>query len=178
MSRGSRAIAVVCALAVPLSLCLLAASPAVAKHRSHVASKHKAGKHGRHKSARDKSDKEDSAENEKPPIESRTPADKDDCINVSQAFYKRAAGMAARTRHGIPKEFERVASNLDVFCGEEEFDKARASMDWMNTCLQNFTQDEKLGYCARNKSYYCAIDPESDDCRGGQMTQDGGQTTD
>jgi len=98
-------------------------------------------------------------------MESRTPVDKHDCIDVSQAFYRRAASVAGRTKHGIPKEFERVASNLDVFCGEEEFDKARVSIDWMNTCLQNFSQDSKLGYCSRNKDYYCSIDSQSENCR-------------
>ena len=160
MPRSSRAIAILCALAVPLSFYISATSTAVAKHRSHVASKHK-----RHKSTRDKSEKKDTAKNENPPMESRTPVDKHDCIDVSQAFYRRAASVATRTKHGIPKEFERVASNLDVFCGEEEFDKARVSIDWMNTCLQNFSQDSKLGYCSRNKDYYCSIDPESESCR-------------
>jgi len=163
MSRSSRAMAMLCALALPLSLYLADTSSAVAKHRSHIASKHK--KHGRHKSARHKSDQDDSADNEKPAMEARTPVDKHDCIDVSQAFYKRAASMAGRTKHGIPHEFERVASDLDVFCGEEEFEKARVSIDWMNTCLQNFTQDSKLGYCSRNKNYLCAIGPGSENCR-------------
>jgi hypothetical protein len=162
MPRSSRALAILCALAVPLSLNLSATSSAVAKHRSHVASKHK---HGRHKPARDKSEKEDTAKSEKPAMESRTPADKHDCIDISQAFYRRAASVAGRSKHGIPKEFDRVASNLDVFCGEEEFEKARVSIDWMNTCLQNFTQDAKLGYCSRNKDYFCSIDPGSEGCR-------------
>jgi len=165
MLRSSRAIAILCALAVPMSLYLVAASPAEARHRSHIASKHKAAKHGRHKSTRDKSDKEDAAKNEKAVIEPRTPVDKHDCIDVSQAFYRRAASVAGRTKRGIPREFERVASNLDVFCGEEEFEKARVSIDWMNTCLQNFTQDAKLGYCSRNKDYFCAIDPGAESCR-------------
>jgi hypothetical protein len=167
MSRSSRALSLLCAIAVPLSFYLFAASPAAAKHRSHIASKHKAAKHGsgRHKSARHRSEKDDLAEDENSSITLQTPADKDDCINISQAFYRRAASAAARTKHGIPPEFEKVASNLDVLCGEEEFEKARVSMDWMNTCLQNFTQDSKLGYCSRNKSYFCAIDPASESCR-------------
>jgi hypothetical protein len=165
MPRSSRAIAILCALAVAMSSCLFATSPADARHRSHATSKHKAAKHGRHKSARDKSDKDDTAKNENAALETRTPVDKHDCIDVSQTFYRRAASAAGRAKHGIPKEFERVASNLDVFCGEEEFEKARVSIDWMNTCLQNFTQDSKLGYCSRNKDYFCSIDPESESCR-------------
>ncbi len=56
-------------------------------------------------------------------------------------------------------------SNLDEFCGEEEFDKARITIDWMNTCLQNFTKDSKLGFCSRTQSYFCAIGPASEACQ-------------
>jgi hypothetical protein len=159
MLRGSRTIAILCALAVPVSSYLSTTSFAVANR--HV-SKHK---HGRNKSAKEKTEKEDTAKNENPAMETYTPVDKHDCIDVSQAFYRRAAKVAGRSKQGIPKEFERVAANLDVFCGEEEFDKARVSIDWMNTCLQNFTQDSKMGYCSRNKEYFCAIDPGSESCR-------------
>jgi hypothetical protein len=64
----------------------------------------------------------------------------------------------------IPREFERVISKLDEFCGEEEFEKARVSIDWMDKCLKNFTKDYELEFCSRNKSYLCAIDPQSDGC--------------
>ena len=49
-------------------------------------------------------------------------------------------------------------------CGEEDFEKARISIDWMNTCLANFAADYKLGFCTRDKSYFCAINPRSDGC--------------
>ena len=58
----------------------------------------------------------------------------------------------------------RVVSNLDESCGEEDFEKARISIDWMNTCLTNFAADYTLGFCTRNKSYFCAINPRSDGC--------------
>src|SRR6202035_2370890 len=83
----------------------------------------------------------------------------------TMAYYVRAQILTVRARHVIPKEFERVVSNLDQFCGEEEFDKARVSIDWMDTCLKNFDRDSELGFCSRSKSYLCAIDPVSDACR-------------
>src|ERR1700730_7447042 len=95
MPRSSRAIAILCALAVAMSSSLLPSTPADERHRSHVASKHKAAKHGRHKSARDKSDKDDTAKNENAALETRTPVDKHDCIDVSQTFYRRGGGAGA-----------------------------------------------------------------------------------
>ena len=53
----------------------------------------------------------------------------------------------------------RVASNLDESCGEEDFAKARISIDWMDTCLKKFTKDDKQGLCSRTKSYFCAHRP-------------------
>jgi hypothetical protein len=94
----------------------------------------------------------------------RTPVDKGDCLAVSQAFYRQAKIQSRQTKQSIPREFTRVASNLDEFCGEEDFAKARISIDWMDTCLKNFTKDDKQGLCSRTKSYFCAIDPRSDGC--------------
>jgi hypothetical protein len=113
----------------------------VAKHKSSVVAKHKS---------------------DTPTV--RTPVDKNDCVALSQAFYGQAKTVSRRAKQTIPREFTRVASNLDELCGEEDFEKARISIDWMNTCLQNFTKDYKLGFCSRNKSYFCAIDPQSDGC--------------
>jgi hypothetical protein len=72
---------------------------------------------------------------------------------------------AQKTDH--PREFARVAANLDEFCGEENFEKARISIDWTNTCLKNFTKDYKLGFCSRNKNYFCAVYPQSEGCLQG-----------
>jgi hypothetical protein len=68
------------------------------------------------------------------------------------------------TKQGIPNEFVRVISDLDQFCGEEEFEKARVTMDWMSTCLQNPSKDNQLGYCSRSQSYFCALDQQSEGC--------------
>jgi hypothetical protein len=35
-----------------------------------------------------------------------------------------------------PREFARVASDLEEFCGEHDFAKARLSIEWMSTCLK------------------------------------------
>jgi hypothetical protein len=86
------------------------------------------------------------------------------CIALSEALYRQAETLSKRTKQVIPREFTRVASNLDEFCGAEDFEKARISIDWMNTCLKNFTKDYKLGFCSRNNSYFCAIDPQSEGC--------------
>ncbi len=170
MPRRGRLIAAVCLLAVAGVLCTSATSPAAARHRSAAiakkasvgakhAARHRSGRHsrgGKHKG--------DVAKLEAVSPEPRTPTDKADCISVSQAYYERAQSLGVRNRHGIPKDFERVVSNLDQFCGEEEFDKARITIDWMDTCLKNFDKDSE-GSCSRSKSYFCAIDAASDACR-------------
>jgi hypothetical protein len=86
----------------------------------------------------------------------RTPTDKADCIALSQAFYGHAKTLARRTKQGIPRGFIGVVTNLDEFCGEEDFDKARISIDWMDTCLENFAKDYDLAFCSRSRSYFCA----------------------
>jgi hypothetical protein len=177
MPRGFRLRKVLCWIAAAGVACLCATASDAAKHRSSGASRHKASdaaKHHsstRHKSARHKHSKS-RADKENPELASlesmpaaRTPIDKADCIAVSQTFYERAQAQAARTRQSIPKEFQRVVSNLDQFCGEEEFEKARVSIDWMDTCLKNFTKESDPGLCSRSKSYFCAIDPASEACR-------------
>jgi hypothetical protein len=141
MLRRSRITAALCLLAATGALCAFATSSVVAKHRSSVAAKQKSVA-----------------------PTPRTPVDKNDCVAVSQSFYGQAKTLFRRIKHGIPREFERVASNLDEFCGEEDFEKARISIDWMDTCLQNFTKDHQLGFCSRGKTYFCAIDPQSDGC--------------
>ncbi len=170
MPRRGRLIAAVCLLALAGLVCTSATSPVAAKRHStsvgkasggaRHAARHRSGKH-----ARGSKHKSDEAKLEAVSLEPRTPTDKADCIRVSQAYYERAQSMGVRTRHGIPKEFERVVSNLDQFCGEEEFDKARISIDWMDTCLKSFDKDSDPGLCSRKKSYFCAIDSASDVCR-------------
>ena len=94
----------------------------------------------------------------------QTPGNKRDCIAVSEALYDKAQKLSRRTKQIIPREFERVAVDLDQFCGEENFEKARTSIDWMNTCLNNLTKDYKLGFCSRNKNYICEVYPQSEAC--------------
>jgi len=144
MPRRSRRTVALGLLAASGVLLMLAALPAIAKRAKHV--------------------KEISIA----APTARTPTDKTDCIALSQAFYGHAKTLARRTKQSIPREFTRVVTNLDEFCGEEDFEKARISIDWMDTCLNNFTKDYNLGFCSRSKSYFCAIDPQSDGCLASQ----------
>ncbi len=137
-------------LAVLGLLCAATTPSAAAKHRKQkIAARHQSS----------------AAEKEQPADATpRTPVDKGDCISLSQALYKQAEAASRRSKQGVPKEFKSVASNLDESCGEEDFAKARISIDWMNTCLQNFSKDT-AEFCSRNKSYYCAINPQSEGCQ-------------
>ena len=128
---------------------LLAASPAEAKRRKHRG--HSTAKHA-------------SAEYKQPQTP-RTPNDKDECITLSQAFYEQGQSVYRRMKLSLSREFVRVASDLDQFCGEEEFDKARISINWMNACLQNLSKDWKTESCSRDKTYLCAINAQSEGCR-------------
>jgi hypothetical protein len=136
--------AALCILAALGSLCVLANSSVAAKQAKHrsVAT---------------------TAKQEPVPTD-RTPRNKDDCLAVAQALYKQAKTLSQRTKQVVPREFARVASNLDQSCGEEDFDKAWISIEWMNGCLNNFRKDYELGFCSRNEGYLCAISPQSDGC--------------
>jgi hypothetical protein len=90
-----------------------------------------------------------------------------ECAATSKALYGQAEALSKRSKQIIPREFARVAANLDDYCDGEDFEKARISIDWMNTCLKNFTKNYNLGFCSRNKSYFCALDPQSDACLQG-----------
>jgi len=92
------------------------------------------------------------------------PGGQKDCAATSKALYRQAEALSKRTKQIIPREFVRVSANLDDYCDGGDFEKARISIDWMNTCLKNFTKNYNLGFCSRNKSYFCAIDPQSDGC--------------
>ena len=144
MPRSSCKEAALGLLAVTGLLLMLAAPPAMAKRVKHV--------------------------REKPVTAptARTPTYKTDCIALSQAFYGHAKTLARRAKQSIPREFMRVVTNLDEFCGEEDFEKARISIDWMDTCLKTFTKDYESGACSRSRSYFCAIDPASDGCLASQ----------
>jgi hypothetical protein len=168
-----------CVLAALASLWVCATSSIAARHKPSVVAKHHkssaVAKH-KHKSSavsKHKSHKSSVvAKQESVTRTPRTPVDKYDCIAVSQAFYEQAETLSRRSKQAIPQEFERVVSKLDELCGEEEFEKARISIDWMDTCLQNFTKDYELRFCSRNKSYFCAIDPQSDGCLQNQSNSE------
>jgi hypothetical protein len=172
MLRRFRVTAALCALAASGAVCVLVPTAVMAKHKPSVVAKHKESKHrssatrhaspSKHRSSAAKEKSTDAAERKSVTLTPRTPVDKYDCIAQSQTFYERAQTVF-RAKQGIPQEFERVASNLDEFCGEEEFEKARISFDWMSACLQNYTKD-KLEVCSRDKSYFCALDPHSNGC--------------
>jgi hypothetical protein len=93
-----------------------------------------------------------------------TPRNKTECLAVAQTLNDQAKGMSHQTKRVVPREFARVASNLDHSCGAEDFNKAWISIEWLNGCLNNFTKDAELGFCSKNDGYSCALDPQSDAC--------------
>ena len=132
--------------AVVCSLCVLAISPVAAKpakDRSTVVPTPKQG----------------------PVRTDLTPRNRNECLAVAQALNEQAKKLSQQTKQGVPREFTRVASNLDQSCGAGDFQKAWISIEWMNGCLNNFVKDAELGFCSRNEGYSCAIDPRSDACR-------------
>ena len=136
-------------LAVVCSLCLLAISPVAAKpakDRSTVVPTPKQG----------------------PVRTDLTPRNRNECLAVAQALNEQAKKLSQQTKQGVPREFTRVASNLDHSCGAEDFNKAWISIEWMNGCVKNFTKDAELGFCSRNEGYSCALDPRSDACPQGR----------
>jgi hypothetical protein len=88
------------------------------------------------------------------------------CLRMGEALNRQAERLQRQTRVQISREFSRVSANLDDYCNDKEFEKARISIDWMQTCIKNFTKPYRLGYCSRGKAYFCAIDPTSDGCKG------------
>ena len=53
----------------------------------------------------------------------RTPTNRNDCHAVALALNDKAKTLSKRTKQGIPREFTRVASDLDASCGEQDFGK-------------------------------------------------------
>ena len=153
MARSRPMIVMLCVLALSGASYFSATSAVDARHAKHRSLKKAA------KKTKDKKDKEVTKEAPTP----RTPVDKQECISISQAYYGRAKSVWKGTKQGIPNEFVRVISDLDQFCGEEEFEKARVTMDWMSACMQN-SKDNQLGYCSRSTSYFCALDQQSESC--------------
>jgi len=141
---------VLCVLALSGGWYFAATSPVDARHAKHRSSKKSAQK-----------EKKEAVKEAPAP---RTPLDKQDCISLSQAYYGRAKSAWKGTKGGIPREFIGVISNLDQFCGEEEFEKARVTIDWMSVCLKNPGKDKQEEYCTRKQSYFCTLDLQSEGC--------------
>jgi hypothetical protein len=87
------------------------------------------------------------------------------CLRTSNTLYKRGEELHKKRRWEIPREFGRVASDLDQYCRDKEFKKADIAIDWLNTCLRNYDKPYNQGYCTRSKKYFCAIDSASEACR-------------
>ena len=96
---------------------------------------------------------------------SRSPTNKDECLKVSEDLYAGAARAGKRTHIVVPREFFRVASNLDDFCEQGDFQKAAVSIEWMETCIRNLRKKYSEGFCRRTKRYFCATFPELEGCR-------------
>ena len=80
-----------------------------------------------------------------------TPRNKNECLAVAQTLNEQARKLSQQSRQGVPREFTRVASDLDHSCGAEDFNKAWISIEWLNGCLNNFNKDAELGFCSRNE---------------------------
>ena len=156
MLRRPRIAAALCFVAALASLCVVATESDAARYRS-----------GKHRSVTTKPRPAAPAAKEKPKpavATDQTPTNKNDCLTVSQTLYERAEALSKRAKQSVPREFTRVAADLDASCGEEDFRKAWISIEWMNGCLNNFTKDAELGFCSRNEGYSCAVGPRSDTC--------------
>jgi hypothetical protein len=93
------------------------------------------------------------------------PTDTESCIKTNEKLYAWAEGQQKKDKKRIiPREFARVSANLEDYCNDKEFEKARISIDWMNVCIENYRKPYSLGFCQRTRKYSCAIDPEDDGC--------------
>jgi hypothetical protein len=94
-----------------------------------------------------------------------TPIDTEACLKLNEKLYAWAEAQEKKDKKLIiPREFARVSANLEEYCNDKEFEKARISIDWMNTCIENYRKPYKLGFCQRTEKYFCAIAPGSDGC--------------
>ena len=113
MLRRPRMAAALCFVAVLASVCAVATESDAARYRS-----------GKHRSVTTKPRAAPATkEKPKPAVATdQTPTNKNDCLTVSQTLYERAEALSKRAKQSVPREFTRVASNLDESCGEEDFD--------------------------------------------------------
>ena len=106
MLRRSRMAAALCCLATLGSMCVFATPSDAARHRSSGVAKHKSV------TAKQRS----AVPAAKPAVPTdQTPTNKNDCLTVSQILYGRAEALSKRGKQAVPREFTRVASNLDEF---------------------------------------------------------------
>jgi hypothetical protein len=99
------------------------------------------------------------------PAAAEAQKDTNACLRTSNALYKRGEELHKKRRWQIPREFGRVAANLDDYCRDKEFKKADIAIEWLNTCLRNYDKPSNPGYCTLGKKYFCAIDADSEACR-------------
>jgi hypothetical protein len=168
----SRNLGIVTAFCLLAASCVTAASSVEAKQRSYAAGKDRANVAvaGKRKAMKRKPVARQTAkrkslnlvriEQASPIAIARTPVDKNDCIGAAQTSYARAQGLFRRKKQSIPRDFEQVISGLNQLCGEEEFEKARTSLEWMNGCLASLSTDS----CSVDRHYLCAIDPRLEAC--------------
>jgi hypothetical protein len=81
-----------------------------------------------------------------------TPRNKNECLAVAHKLNDQAKMMSRQTKRAVPPEFTSVGSDLGRSCGQEDFNKAWISIEWMNGCLNNFTKDAELGFCLKTKA--------------------------
>ena len=99
------------------------------------------------------------------PAAAQVQKDSNACLRTSNTLYKRGEELHKKRRWQIPREFGRVASDLDQYCRDKEFKKADIAIDWLNNCLRYYDKPYDQGYCTRSKKYLCAVDAASEACR-------------
>lgn len=94
------------------------------------------------------------------------PKDKAARLRLNDALCEPVEALEKETCIRIPRGFVRLSSNLDEFCNNKDFNTARVSVEWMETCLANWRKPYKVGYCSRNKKCSCAVYPDPEGCKG------------
>jgi hypothetical protein len=100
------------------------------------------------------------------PVVTAVPPDSAACSKLNEQLYAWAEAKEKKNRKLIiPREFARVSADLDEFCGDKDFAKAQIALDWLNTCIKNYSRPYKLAFCQRTQRYFCGVLPESDACK-------------
>lgn len=94
------------------------------------------------------------------------PKDKAARLRLNDALCEPVEALEKKTCVRIPRGFVRLSSNLDEFCNNKDFNTASVSVQWTETCLADWRNPYKVGYCSRDKKYSCAVYPHSEGCRG------------